>query len=164
MMVKRDSLILRLDIVAKKVRWWAFLPLCAFAAFGLGWGLSSGGSADGQFAFLPERTESLVFQVLVLAPIFETLIFQLLPICIFISACKLIIRKRFPLVAILLSASLFSCTHAINLITVFAAFIIGILLSLCFVIFSRQRNWLYAYAMTALLHVLINSLSLIYNL
>lgn len=93
-------------------------------------------------------TEFLV-SVLVI-PIFETLIFQVIIIEL------LIWLRTKPMVAIMVSALLFALAHYYNMYYVLAVFPSGILLSYYYYILRVREDVLFAFLLVALLHALLN--------
>jgi len=98
---------------------------------------------DGQW------DEGKLFYALVFAPLFETLVFQFLIIKGLFYIQPL---KKYPAVAILISAIVFSLVHNNPFTVIFA----GVVLAYNFYFFNKHRSASFAYWSTVLLHCFYN--------
>lgn len=98
-----------------------------------------------------------VVVALLLAPPFETLFFQLVPIELFDLFTKRFWHRRLPLFSACFSAILFGSVHSGSLLSVLSACITGLALSNTYLIFRQKHHSIsYGYAMTVLLHFVVN--------
>ena len=161
-MLKKDSTIVRLDIFIKRIPWWLFVLLgnCIIFLFNLSF--SETGFAEEQVEAFVSDIDLLVSSIF-LAPLIETFLFQLVPIEITIAICKECFRKRMPYFAILVSSFMFAFSHDFNREFIFFAFLTGIILASCYLVFRRQKHYGYGYAITFLLHLVVNTTSYLFN-
>ena len=94
-----------------------------------------------------------------LIPIFETLVFQSLVIYVLQSFTKLSIWS-----IILVSAILFASTHWYSSFYLVYAFLSGIVYAVTFISCQKKRNYRYAFLIVCTIHILYNTIGLIYIL
>lgn len=101
---------------------------------------------------------SIIFVALILAPLIETLLFQVLPIEISNKITNKCTGKPCVLFSIMVSALLFAVEHRFSIKYMCYAFVMGLYLSFFYLFISRiyGNNWKKGYAATVLLHFLFN--------
>ncbi|MBM7615047.1 CPBP family intramembrane glutamic endopeptidase [Alkaliphilus hydrothermalis] len=92
--------------------------------------------------------------VVIVAPLLETFLFQLMPIKILQWIPALKSRKY---IVILVSAALFASTHSYSMLYIFYTFIIGILLAYSFCVYENKKSS--AFMVVVLIHALRNAVS-----
>lgn len=104
----------------------------------------------------------LVVVVIIIAPVFETFIFQVLPIEISNRITKKHTGKPCVLFSIVVSALLFAVEHRFSIAYMCFAFIIGLYLAFFYSYMSKiyRNNWKIGFAATVLLHIIFNCLAL----
>lgn len=105
---------------------------------------------------------SFLLVALVMAPLIETLVFQVLPIEIFNRVTKRINKgKSCVLFSIVLSALIFGLAHHYSIEYIFFAFLLGLYLAFFYSYTYRVfgKNWMKGFASTALLHFVFNLLA-----
>lgn len=95
------------------------------------------------------KDDSVVFYGIIIAPVLETLIFQYL---IIKGLLYIQLVKRYPHIAVLVSAVLFSLVHARPHNVILA----GIVLAYNFYYFNKKRSGSFAYWSTVFLHSFYN--------
>lgn len=101
---------------------------------------------------------SIIFAALILAPLIETLLFQVLPIEISNKITKKCTGKPCILFSIIVSALLFAVEHRFSIEYMYYAFIMGLYLSFFYVFTSKVygKDWKKGYIATVLLHIFFN--------
>lgn len=110
--------------------------------------------ASGASNYFP-KVERILLS-LFFAPILETIMFQVIPIELLQAISKRLLKKRLPIFAIAISSIFFGLAHDYNWGYIFSTTVIGLVLSLCYWLFSIRESWRFGFAMTALLHFMIN--------
>lgn len=103
---------------------------------------------------LPKKEVALI--AIFFAPIIETFLCQLIPIELLQRICKSFLKKRYPIVVLLITALLFALGHKYNIGYIIAMFVPGVALALCYWLFKNRDDWRLAFGMTALLHFMMN--------
>ena len=118
-------------------------------------GVNKNVAAGSQISFL-------VVVVIIIAPVFETFIFQVLPIEISNRITKKYTGKPCVLFSIAVSALLFAVEHRFSIAYMCFAFILGLYLAFFYSYTSRvyRKNWKKGFAATVLLHMIFNCLAL----
>lgn len=88
----------------------------------------------------------------ILAPLFETLLFQLLPIRIVLK-----INSNWQFLAIIISAALFSINHIFSITYTVYGLFVGIILATSYLVFMYKKNNVYAFFMVTLIHFIWNT-------
>lgn len=104
----------------------------------------------------PDISSDKVIELMVIAPIVETLVYQYIIIRLFMYFAKN--RKYYP-VAILTSAMIFGIGHTYNLAYIFFAFFIGLVLAYMYYFYSKQPAK--AFWTVVLVHGLHNGISIV---
>lgn len=104
---------------------------------------------------------SFLLAALVMAPLVETFLFQVLPIELFNRVTKRITGKTSILFSIVVSAILFAIAHHYSIEYMFFAFLLGLYLAFFYSYTYRifGKKWLKSFASTALLHFVFNLLA-----
>lgn len=160
-MIKKDSFIVRFDLFIKKIPWWLYLIIGNFVIFSLNLSFSDTGFAEEQVSSFSDC--DFLVSGLFFAPLLETLFVQLVPIEISLAICKEFFSRRLPFIALLVSASLFALGHGYNSYFILFAFITGIILAACYLVFRRQKHFGFGFLITSLLHFLVNLTSFGFN-
>ena len=117
-------------------------------------------SNEGANALITEDAPiaTIVLFVLILAPLFETLVFQVLPVELSNKITKKYTGKSCVLFSIVVSALLFAVEHRFSIEYMCFAFFLGLYLSFFYSYTSRVygKNWKKGYAATVLLHLIFN--------
>jgi len=103
---------------------------------------------------------SVLFTLLICAPIFETLFLQVLPIEISKWVTKKFTGKACSLFSIIVSALLFGAEHFYTIGYIFFAFLMGLFLAFFYLYIRRisGKKWLYGFVAVVLFHFFINLL------
>ena len=105
------------------------------------------------------------FIAIFLAPILETIIYQLIPIEGFLLLIKNKKIKHKLVWSAIISSILFGLGHSYNFLTIVATSISGFAISATYVTFRKRKDSIgIGFAMAALLHFLVNTLILIIRL
>lgn len=105
---------------------------------------------------------SMFIRGIVLAPIIETLLFQLIPIELLLLGFLNYTKKQYPLLVIIISALLFGLSHYYSIGYIVLTFFIGLYLAALYFVFRRRSNSIgHAYLMTAFFHLLYNLTSFV---
>lgn len=94
----------------------------------------------------------MAFLAILLAPLLETFLIQLLPYIFFKKICKL----KNDLVAVFMMSVLFAFLHWYNWLYIIAAFFGGLILNSFYVYIYKKDDFLIAFWLTVLLHTLYN--------
>lgn len=103
--------------------------------------------------FKKSYTFSTFFSAVVIVPLFETLVFQTLPILLSIHFAKGKIRHYHAMAAII-SAFIFGLTHYYSLLYVVHTFLIGIVLAWAYIFAMRTRK--NAFMIVTMAHAIMN--------
>lgn len=161
-MLNKDSAIVRFDLFIKRIPWWLFVLSGNCIIFLLNLSFSETGFAEEQVeAFVSDN--DLLVSCLLLSPLLETFLFQLVPIEITLAICKECFNKRMSYIAIVVSSFIFAFSHHFNREFILFAFLTGIILASCYLVFRRQKHFGYGYAITFLLHQVVNMSSYLFN-
>lgn len=146
------------------------IPVAVYFLMGLLWKIFAGiitpdlskeginnSLAEGESFFL------IVLLLLLFAPLVETLFFQVLPIEISNRVTKKCTGKPCVLFSIVVSALLFALEHRFSPAYMCYAFVLGLYLAFFYSYISKinGNKWGRGFVMTALLHLLFNSLALL---
>lgn len=122
-------------------------------------------SSDGANNSIAEGVSISFFVIiaLILAPVLETLLFQVLPIEISNRITKKCTGKPCTLFSIVVSSLLFSIEHRFSTTYMCYAFVLGLYLAFFYLYTSRifGKNWRKGFAATVLLHLFFNSLAFV---
>lgn len=162
-MMPTDSLIITLDRFQHRLPWWAillgFLTLeFVFQVIYSSW------FYEPQVVMPDVISKEDILYALLVGPIFESIIFQVLIVEAFMAVSKFLTRRRFPLIAAIISAVLFSLAHAYGWCYIIGVSVGAMCLSLNYLIFRHRKTIGFGFLMTALLHALFNFNTLLANL
>lgn len=161
-MIDRYHLFVKLVVFFNRFPWWALILIGTSVIFVINILFSVTDMADDQISNY--EGDNIIFVALFVSPLIETFLFQLLPIEIFSAVFKTILKKKYPIITIIIAGFLFAIAHRYNSDFIIFAFMSGSILAMNYYLFQRRKNWGHGYIMTFIQHFLVNLTSVAYNL